>query len=115
MGVALGALGALGALAGERKKLTEHSRCRRSGVARASVAIRFSPVKMPNRLLESLLPAAAKEARDYPSPPADDALTHLLAVAVERELYTAIRVVRAILETPAGPEGPAVLPDPVDG
>lgn len=74
-------------------------------------------MRIPNRELAVLAPAIAKESRDYPSPAADAALERLLAAAVRRELPEIVRTVRAILEpraileTPAGPEGPAVSPD----
>lgn len=65
-------------------------------------------MRVPNRELEVILPALAREAREYPSPAADAALERMLRFALERELHTAIRAVRAILETETGAVAPAV-------
>lgn len=67
-------------------------------------------MRIPNRELEVVLPAVAKEARDYPSPAADAALERLMRFALERELHGTIRTVRAILETEAAPTRDAAQP-----
>ena len=72
-------------------------------------------MRMPNREIEALLPAIAREAREHPSPGADAALERLLAMARERELHLAIRAARAILETETGPVGPVRSADAGEG
>lgn len=68
-------------------------------------------MQMPNRMLAYVAPAVAREYRRNPSEIGDRALAAMLEAVHKRAMVDVAAELRAILETPAGPEGPAGSPD----